>query len=98
MSNSYVESLTDWDDFKGELNLSQEEWDEIDLKVKIVGEIINARQSKEITQQALEELSGVRQPIIARLESGTTDPKLTTILRILRPLGKTLAVVDLPSD
>ena len=98
MSNSYVESLTDWDDFKEELNLSQEEWDEIDLKVKIVGEIINARQSKEITQQALEELSGVRQPIIARLESGTTDPQLTTILKILRPLGKTLSVVDLPSD
>ena len=98
MSNTYVESLTDWDDFKEELNLSQEEWDEIDLKVKIVGEIINARQSKEITQQALEELSGVRQPIIARLESGTTDPQLTTILKILRPLGKTLSVVDLPSD
>ena len=98
MSNSYIESLTDWDNFKKELDLSVEEWDEIDLKVKIVGEIINARQSKEITQQALEELSGVRQPIIARLESGTTDPQLTTILKILRPLGKTLSVVDLPSD
>ena len=94
--NKYVESLTDWDDFKKTLCLTPEDWDEIDLKVKIVGEIINARQSQEITQQALEELSGVRQPVIARLEKNVSDPQLTTILRILRPLGKTLAVVDMP--
>jgi predicted transcriptional regulator len=47
---------------------------------------------------ALEELSGVRQPVIARLENGETDPHLTTILKILRPLGKTLAVVPLKGD
>lgn len=92
--NKYIESLTDFDDLKFN-SLTQDELDEIDLKVKIVGEIINARQSKEITQQALEELSGVRQPIIARLENNVTDPQLTTILKILRPLGKTLTVTDI---
>ena len=46
-----------------------------------------------VTQQALEALSGVRQPVIARLEGNTSDPRLTTILKILRPLGKTLAIV-----
>jgi len=95
MSNKYVDSLTDWEDIKKTLDFTQEEWDEIDLKVKIVGEIIEARQSKEVTQQALEELSGVRQPVIARLENNTSDPRLTTILKILRPLGKTLAIVPI---
>ena len=98
MSNNFVNSLTSWDDLEKTFNLTQDEWDEIDLKVKIVGEIINARQSQDITQQALEELSGVRQPVIARLESNVSDPQLTTILKILRPLGKTLAVVDISME
>jgi len=96
--NKDIESLTDWSNFKHSLGLTPDELSEIALKIKIVGEIIDARRSKKITQQALEELSGVRQPIIARLEKNVTDPQLTTILKILRPLGKTLAVVDMPQS
>ena len=98
MNNNYINSLTDWDDIEKTLDFAQDEWDEIDLKVKIVGEIIEARQSQDITQQALEELSGVRQPVIARLEGNTSDPRLTTILKILRPLGKTLAIVPIEKE
>jgi hypothetical protein len=29
------------------------------------------------------------------MEKGTTDPQLMTILKILRPLGKTLAIVPI---
>ncbi len=89
-----------WDQLRKDLvsTLTEDEQDEIALKVKIVGEILQARQELQITQMALEELSGVRQPVIARLENGETDPQLTTILKILRPLGKTLAVVPLKSD
>jgi predicted transcriptional regulator len=47
------------------------------------------------TQKRLEQASGVKQPIIARMERGTTDPQLTTILKILKPLGMTLAIVPL---
>ena len=43
----------------------------------------------------LEELSGVKQPIIARMEAGKTNPQLDTMLKVLAPLGKTLAVVPL---
>jgi len=89
-----------WDELRKDLvsTLTEDEQDEIALKVKIVGEILQARQERQITQMALEELSGVRQPVIARLENGETDPQLTTILKILRPLGKTLAVVPLNGD
>ena len=77
-------------------NLTPQEIEECDSKVKIVEEIIKARRSKKITQQALEELSGVRQPVIARLEKNISDPQLTTVFKLLRPLGKTLAVIDIP--
>jgi predicted transcriptional regulator len=98
MANEYVKSLTTWADIKPKLNLTQEEWDEINLKNKIISEIVEARQSQDVTQQYLEELSGVRQPVIARLEGNTSDPRLTTILKILRPLGKTLAIVPLEEE
>ena len=98
MSNKYIDSLIDWEDIEKTFDFNQEEWDEIDFKVKIVGEIIEARQSQEITQQALEALSGVRQPVIARLEGNVSDPRLTTILKILRPLGKTLAIVPIEKE
>lgn len=75
--------------------LSQEEIMESDLRVFIIGELIKARQEKGISQKKLEELSGVKQPIIARMEKGSTSPQLNTILKVLAPLGKTLAVVPL---
>lgn len=48
-----------------------------------------------ITQKQLEKLSGVRQPVIARPEKGSTDPKLSTVLKVLAPLGKTLEIVPI---
>ena len=61
----------------------------------LIGELIKARQEKGISQKKLEELSGVKQPIIARMEKGTTSPQIDTILKVLAPLGKTLAIVPL---
>ncbi len=76
-------------------SLTSEEIAESDLRVALIGELIKARQEKGISQKKLEELSGVRQPIIARMEKGTTSPQIDTILKILAPLGKTLAIVPL---
>lgn len=75
--------------------LTPEEKAESNLRVALIGELIKARQEKGISQKKLEELSGVKQPIIARMEKGSTSPQLDTILKILAPLGKTLAVVPL---
>ena len=75
--------------------LSPEEIAESNLRVALIGEIINARTEKGISQKKLEELSGVKQPIIARMERGATSPQLDTVLKVLAPLGKTLAVVPL---
>ena len=66
-----------------------------ELRVAIIGEIVKARQEKGISQKKLEEISGVKQPVIARMEKGNTSPQLDTILRLLAPLGKTLAVVPI---
>ena len=75
--------------------LTPEEIAESNLRVALIGEFIKARQEKGLSQKKLEELSGVKQPIIARMEKGITHPQLDTILKVLVPLGKTLAIVSL---
>ena len=75
--------------------LTTEEIIESDLRVSLIGEIIKARQEKGISQRQLGELSGVKQPVIARMEKGITSPQLDTVLKILAPLGKTLAIVPI---
>jgi len=87
-----------WDDIKkGLTSVTQEGWDEIDFQVHLVGEILDARKEKGLTQAELDTLCGVNQTHIARIENSKTDPQLSTIFKILRPLGKTLAVVDAPT-
>lgn len=83
-----------WDEVEAEL-FTPEEIAESDLRVALIGELIKARQEKGLSQKKLGELSGVRQPVIARMEKGTTSPQIDTILKVLAPLGKTLAVVPL---
>lgn len=88
-----------WEDvYRGLDALTAEDRDEIALKVEIVGEVLAAREAAGMTQAELEKVAGVKQAMIARLENNGMDPQLTTILKILRPLGKTLAVVPLPEQ
>lgn len=98
MMNNKVSPIgDDWNDYRKTFRTA-EEIAETDIQVKIIGEIIEARNSKGISQRELEEQSGVKQPIISRLERGAVDPQLKTILKILRPLGKTLAIVPLNEE
>ena len=83
-----------WHEVRKEL-FTSEEITESDLRVAIIGELIKARQKHGISQKKLEAMSGVKQPVIARWESGNVSPQLDTLLKVLNPLGKTLAVVPL---
>ena len=72
--------MREWQEVRKEL-FTPEEIAESDLRVALIGELIKARQEKGITQKQLEELSGVKQPVIARMEKGTSIPKVDTILK-----------------
>ncbi len=84
----------DWDDVRKEL-FTPEEIAESDLRVALISALVSAREEQGISQKQLQEMSGVAQPVIARMEKGTTDPRIETVLKVLAPLGKTLAVVPL---
>ena len=82
-----------WEEFERE-HFTPEEIAESELRVAL----IKARQEKGLSQKQLEELSGVKQPVIARLEKGQTSPYISTLLKVLVPLGKTLAIVPLEHE
>ena len=86
-----------WDEVRSKI-FTPEEMAESDLRVALIGELIKARQERGITQRELEAMSGVKQPIIARMENGKTTPNLSTVLKVLAPLGKTLYIGDLPKN
>ena len=68
---------------------------ETDLRVAIITALVQARQEQGISQRQLSEMSHVQQPQIARMERGDANPQLSTILKVLTPLGMTLAVVPI---
>jgi ribosome-binding protein aMBF1 (putative translation factor) len=86
--------LRQWDELEQEI-YSVEEIAESDLRIALISELINARKEKGISQRDLEKLSGIRQPVIARIERGATAPQIDTVMKLLLPLGKTLAVVPI---
>ena len=83
-----------WEDVRQEM-FTPEEIAESNLRVALIGELVKARTERGLSQKQLEELSGVKQPVIARMENGSTTPNLSTILKVLAPLGKTLYIGDL---
>ena len=83
-----------WEDVRKEM-FTPEEIAESNLRVALIGELVKARKERGLSQKQLEELTGVKQPVIARMENGSTNPNLSTILKVLAPLGKTLYIGDL---
>lgn len=73
--------------------LTEAEKDEIQLKIDLVGKLIEAREEKGISQKRLAEMSGLKQPAIARLEKMQATPQIDTLIKVLKPLGYTLEIV-----
>ncbi len=65
----------------------------IDFEVNLIGKLIEARESRGLTQKELADLAGLKQPAIARLESMKATPQIDTLFKVLQPLGYKLAIV-----
>ena len=84
---------TNWKDLRQAFNLTPEEEEIINLEKSLINAIVDAREQSGLTQKQLSELCGVKQPVIARLESAIHSPQVNSIIKILKPLGYTLTVV-----
>lgn len=84
---------TEWSDFRKTLKLSREDEEIIRLEAALIEAVVDAREQSGLTQRQLSELCGIKQPVLARLESAAHSPQINSLIKILRPLGYTLAVV-----
>ena len=84
-----------WKDFEKELNITKEQEEEIRLEMEIIEASIQARENKKISQRELSKLSGIKQPAIARIEKRVNSPSISTLIKLLYPMGYTLKVVSL---
>ena len=84
-----------WDDEFDKEHFTPEEIAETDMRVALITALVEARQEKGISQRQLEQMSGIKQPQIARMERGDANPQLDTLLKVLAPLGKTLQIVPI---
>ena len=92
MRNSAIGS--NWNGIEKKL-YTEDEIAESDLRVALMADVIKARQEAGMTQRDLEEVSGVSQPVIARMEKCSTSTQVDTLLKVLAAMGKTLAVVPI---
>lgn len=90
------EKYTTFEDYmNNENNVSKAEKARIEFETALIGKMIEAREAKGLSQRDLAEISGVKQPAIARLESLKATPQIDTLFKILNPLGYTISIVPI---
>ena len=75
----------------GEKGTPEREEYEFELKLELIGDMIKtARKKRNLTQEQLGELVGVKKAQISRLENSTGNVTFETVMRILNALGAKL--------
>jgi len=88
-----IDTFSDY--MNDETRVSPAERERINFEVALIGKMIEAREEKGLSQRELAEMSGVKQPAIARLESLKTTPQIDTLFKVLYPLGYTIEIVPI---
>jgi DNA-binding XRE family transcriptional regulator len=76
------------DKYVGERGTDRREKYEQELKIDLLGQAIkNARKERNLTQEQLGELVGVKKAQISRIANHLTDARFETILKVFRALN-----------
>lgn len=84
-----------WDEIRKTLAFTSEEEALIQLEKEIIQATIDARKNSSLTQRELSKKAGLKQPVIARIESRARSPKVETLIKMLLPMGYTLRVMPI---
>lgn len=86
---------TTWRDVRAELHLSEEDEAIIALEKDLIKTLVKIREEQGLSQAQLADRCQCKQPAIARLETGAHSPQISSLLRVLVPLGYTLRIEPL---
>lgn len=86
MKTYSLENLTD--KYIGKKGTKKRNEFENELRLDLLGQAIKqARQERNLTQEELGELVGVKKAQISKIENSTTDARFTTIMKVFEALG-----------
>ncbi len=66
--------------------------EEVDADLDFALELVRQRERRGWTQRQLAEVSGIKQPMIARIERGSQSPRYSTIRKLLHALEATITL------
>lgn len=92
--------MTTWKEHKTELIKNPKfkaAYEALAPEYRLASELIAARLKNKLTQEELAEKAGVSRTVIARLESGATNPTVGTVSRVASVLGKHISLVGVGS-
>jgi ribosome-binding protein aMBF1 (putative translation factor) len=76
----------------------REQWEKLALARAVAAEVVRYRAEHGLTQTQVAEELGMKQPQVARLESGETMPSAETVARVVGLTGAELAVTYVASE
>jgi len=86
MKTYSLEEVTD--KYIGEKGTKKRDEFENELRLDLLGQAIKqARQERNLTQEELGELVGVKKAQISKIENSATDARFTTVLKVFQALG-----------
>lgn len=90
--------MSDWKKFREELNISPEDESVMELEKELIRTMVQLREENGLSQAELAAKCNVKQPVIARMEKAVHSPQISSLLKILVPLGYKLQIVPVHSD
>ncbi len=88
--------MANWKDIRKELLDDPDvrrEYDALEPEFQLASSLIQARIGKKMTQAEVAEKAGISQVMVARLESGTSNPTVGTVNKVAHVLGKKFKLV-----
>lgn len=74
------------------------EWDALQPEFSIMQAMIDARRQSGLTQKQLSERTGIAQGDISKLENGSANPSVRTLLRLADGMGMRLKIEFVPKS
>jgi ribosome-binding protein aMBF1 (putative translation factor) len=70
----------------------QQAYSDLEPRFAVVRQLIELREKHGWSQRDLAERAGMKQPQLARLETGQVEPKLDTLQRLAKAMGSRLTI------
>lgn len=91
----------EWSKVRNEILSNPEvkkEYEKLKPEYEIIRAVLNARKTRNLTQQQLADRTGINRADISRLENGNSNPTIAQLQRIAEGMDMTLKVEFVPKD